>query len=267
MILEENMNKKILLSFDLEEFDLPLEYGWNISENEQFKLSLKGFKKIKFLLDEYKIPCTFFTTASFAKKYPKLLKELSKEHEIACHGLSHSNSNIGDLSNLKLAKKEIEKIIKKPVNGFRAPRWDLKYINLLNEAGFDYDSSSHPIYLPGRYFNLNRERDVHKIGNLIEIPLSTLPPNFSLFWLAFRNFPFQYAKLFTIFNFTKIDYTTLLFHPWEFVNISNFKIPFYVKRKTGNFLLKKLERYLLWCKSKNYQFSTFINYLNKFGKI
>ena len=42
--------KKILLSFDLEEFDLPLEYDISISKQEQFNFSLKGLKKIIKLL-------------------------------------------------------------------------------------------------------------------------------------------------------------------------------------------------------------------------
>ncbi len=36
------------------------------------------------LLNKHGISATFFTTANFAKNYPKLVKDISKKHEIAC---------------------------------------------------------------------------------------------------------------------------------------------------------------------------------------
>ena len=64
---------EVLLNFDLEEFDLPLEYGEKISKNNQLEFSLKGLKKLVSLLDSQEIKATFFTTASFALKYPELI--------------------------------------------------------------------------------------------------------------------------------------------------------------------------------------------------
>ncbi|HDK42737.1 MAG TPA: polysaccharide deacetylase, partial [Candidatus Pacearchaeota archaeon] len=182
--------KRILLTFDVEEFDLPREFNQNISEEEMYEISKNGLFAVINLLDKHSIKATFFTTSNFAKKYPKIIKDLSKQgHEIACHGYSHSDDYLNSLSNIKIAKQEIEKIIKSKINGFRAPRFKIKNILGLSEFGFIYDSSLHPTWIPGRYMNLFKKRKIHKIEDITEIPLSTLPIlRLPIFWLAFKNF-------------------------------------------------------------------------------
>ena len=253
--------KSILLTFDLEEFDLPREFNQNIDEDEMYKITKQGLNNLLQLLNKYDIKSTFFTTANFANYYPEKIQDLSEKHEIASHGYSHSYNLT--LENIKKAKEEKEKIINKSINGFRAPRWNLQNTFIVEQAGFNYDSSSHPIYLPGRYFNLNKNRKPHKINNILEIPASTLPPNFSIFWLAFKNLPLTYSKLFTRLNFINSNYTMLVFHPWEFANLSKIKIPRYIKRKHSKELLKKLEKYILFCERQGYGFEGVDEYLDK----
>lgn len=254
--------KTILLTFDVEEFDLPKEFNQEILEDEMYKISKQGLDKLISLLESQEVKATFFTTANFAKKFPNSLRQLSqKGHEIACHGYSHSDCYTDDISKIPLAKEEIEEITLKKIKGFRAPKWYLGGIEIIQTTGFCYDSSSHPIYLPGRYFNINKKRKPHKIGNLVEIPLSTLPPNLSLFWLAFKNFPMIYSKLFTRINFFTTNYTMLVMHPWEFSDISKFKLPWYVNTIHSDKLLKKLEYYIKFCKKNNYKFETISEFL------
>ncbi len=254
--------KSILLTFDLEEFDLPREHNISISEEQMYKISEQGLDSITTLLNKHNIKATFFTTTNFAKKFPKKIKELSETHEIASHGYSHSQPLT--LKNIKKAKEEKEDIIGKQIKGFRAPRWNLRNTQIVEQAGFSYDSSSHPIYLPGRYNNLNQKRNIHKIGNLTKIPSSTLPPNLSIFWLAFKNFPLIYSKTFTRLNFLISNYTMLVMHPWEFANLSKIKIPKYIKKKHSHELLNSLDNYILFCKAKNYNFQTTQEFLNSY---
>ena len=148
--------KSILLTFDLEEFDLPLEFNQNIEEDGMYKISGKGLLNILKLLKTYDLKATFFTTTNFANNFKKTIKELSETYEIASHGYSHNQSLT--LENIKKAKEEKENIIGKSIKGFRAPRWNLKNTDIVAQAGFNYDSSSHPIYIPGRYFNLNKNK-------------------------------------------------------------------------------------------------------------
>lgn len=256
--------KKILLTFDVEEADVLNEFGESVNKEEEFEISKQGLLSLLELLNTFNLKSTFFTTADFAKKYPTIIRDLSKEHEIACHGYCHSESCIENFSRIGPAKKEIEKIIKKPVNGFRAPRFEINDIPSLSNFGFSYDSSVYPTIAPGKYININQKRKIHKFGDITEIPLSTLP----LFpflrapfnWYMFRHFPPTYGKFFTIMNFTFSDYLMLIFHPWEFVDLNEFNIPQAFKKGSGEQLLKKLERYFIFAK-KRYEFNSVDNYL------
>ena len=253
--------KNILLTFDLEEFDLPLEFGQTISQKQMFEIPKQGLTNLLFLLNKYNISATFFTTATFVKKYPLLLKQISKKHEIACHGYKHSDSYIEDISKIQSAKTEIEKIIKKKIKGFRAPRFEIKDISLLSKLNFLYDSSIHPTFIPGRYMNLFKKRKLHKIGELIEVPLSVLLIiRLPIFWLAFKNFPLSYSKIFTKINFLSNNYTLLMFHPWEFANLSSINIPKYIQGKDKK-LLDKLEKYIMFCKERGYILDTIEDYI------
>src|SRR3989344_921069 len=231
--------KNILLTFDLEEFDLPLEYHEEISDKEQIGISRNGLKNLLKILNKQQVIATFFVTAKFALANKKLVKQLSKKHEIALHGLMHSDDyrHMKEdlaLKRLSRGKKLVEKIIGKNVIGFRAARFHIKKIKLLPTIGIKYDSSLHPTYIPGRYNNFFTEREIHKHGKLIEVPISVT------------------------------SLLMLLFHPWEFVdlNSSGFKLPAYIKRDTGRILSGKLDSYIRWAKRKCYKFSTVKNFLS-----
>jgi len=258
--------KNILLTFDVEEFDLPREFNLNIPDKDMLEISKEGLINILALLEKHQISSTFFTTAFFAKNNPSIIGDLPKKgHEIASHGFSHSDSYIKDLSKIQIAKTEKEKIIGEPIRGFRAPRFQIEDISQLHNLGFVYDSSIYPTIAPGKYFNIRQNRKIHKQGKIIEIPLSTLP----LFpfirapfnWYMFRHFPSLYGKIFTKINFSFSNYLMLLFHPWEFIDLKDYKIPKSFKKNSGEFLLKKLDKYLKFCRDNKYEFSTISRYL------
>ena len=254
--------KNILLTFDVEEFDLPREHSIYLTTEQEFKISKQGLISILELLSKHKIIATFFTTATFAKTYPKLIKSISdKEHEIACHGYSHQDNYLDnkDFQKINKAKKEIEKIIKTKINSFRAPRFQIKKISHLAEFGFKYDSSIHPTFVPGRYIKLSEKRNIHKIGNITEIPPTTLPLfRIPISWIFFKNTPTFWHKLFTKINHLSSNYTMLLFHPWEFSDLRKILIPNYIKTKAKN----KLEKYIIFCKKNKFKFTTISDFLN-----
>ncbi|MDD5331730.1 MAG: polysaccharide deacetylase family protein [Candidatus Nanoarchaeia archaeon] len=251
----------ILLSFDVEEFDLPREFNLKISEEEMYLQSYQGLIRVLDLLDKYKIKATFFVTLNFARKHPDLIREISEKHEIGCHGYSHSDDyRFEEPKRLTDAKKEVEKIIKKKIYGFRAPRGYGPGFKQLSKAGFVYDSSLHPVFIPGRYFHFFESRRIFKEDDIIEMPWGTswffrLP----LFGFSFRNFGgLIYAKAMTRMN--DLDYIVEGFHPWEFVKVTQ-KVPFYIKKNTGDRILKILEKYIQWCLSKGYDFKSCYSYL------
>jgi len=257
------MDKIFLLSFDLEEFNLPLEYDVNISREEQFKFSFLGLKKILDLLDEHKIKSTFFTTASFASKYPRTIKKISENHEIASHGLHHDIKGYNEQETMK-SKEIIENIINKKINGFRCPKLQKPNFNSLNRIGFKYDSSICPTYLPGRYNNYFEKREITKKQGIIQVPISVMPIiHFPIYWIFFRNFGLNYSKAITNSCMKNLGFTNIFFHPWEFNDISEFKIPFYIKKNSGDKALKMLKEYIVWCKKNSYKFLTFTDYLKE----
>jgi hypothetical protein len=234
----QNNNSKILLSFDVEEFDLPLEYGEQISMNEQMEVGKKGLDAIADLLNKHNVQTTLFTTANFADHFTDTIKQLSQQHEIASHTYYHSSFKNEDLF---LSKKRLEEITNTKVTGLRMPRLRKVDLNEVKNAGYEYDSSINPTWLPGRYNNFNLPRTVYKEDNLTRLPAS-VSPNFRipLFWLSFKNLPYAFFKKLALQTLKKDGYICLYFHPWEFIHIEKYKIPAYTKRGSKNSLLQKL---------------------------
>ena len=231
---------KILLSFDVEEFDLPLEYGINISDDEQMHVGKNGLDAIHGILEDLKIQSTLFTTANFALKFPSKIAGLSKRHEIASHTFFHSSFKKDDLINSRLT---LENITSEKVFGLRMPRMKKIDANLIEEAGYAYDSSINPTWIPGRYNNLSKPRRCYKENGITKFPVSVSATlRIPLFWLAFKNLPYFYYRKMALQSLKKDGYLCIYFHPWEFTDLHKYKIPAMIKRKSGNELLEKLNR-------------------------
>jgi hypothetical protein len=55
------MKAYTLLSFDVEEFDMPLEYNHSISPNEQMEVGKKGLDALIPLWEKYNLTTTNFS--------------------------------------------------------------------------------------------------------------------------------------------------------------------------------------------------------------
>ena len=83
----------ILLSFDIEEFDLPTEYGLAISWEEQLRVSREGSGHILNVLARHGVRATFFCTARFAEAAPDVLRAICDGgHERSSGGCRASRS-------------------------------------------------------------------------------------------------------------------------------------------------------------------------------
>lgn len=110
----------ILLSFDIEEFDAPLEHGVELPFEEQMRTSVEGTRKILACLARHRVKATFFCTANFALHAKDLILDIQKGgHEIASHGFYHSSFETADL---RKSKEALEELTGQPVNGFRMAR-------------------------------------------------------------------------------------------------------------------------------------------------
>lgn len=235
------MRRSILLSFDVEEFDMPLEYQQAISLQEQLHIGKLGLNAITPILNDKAIASTLFTTATYAIHFPEDIKALAQQHEIASHTYYHSNFEDAHLLSSRLA---LEAITETPVTGLRMPRMRKVAMSEVLKAGYTYDSSINPTFLPGRYNNLHLPRTVYQDEGMTRIPAS-VTPNFRvpLFWLAFKNMPYFLFKNLVIQTLKKDGYVCLYCHPWEFSDaIANTALPTYTKRWCGKILTDRLYR-------------------------
>jgi hypothetical protein len=231
---------KILLTFDVEEFDLPGEYKQPVPLAEQLATGFRGLQAIGDVLEYPWVSTTLFTTAVFAENYPAAIRQLSGKHEIASHCYSHSTYYPEDLLR---SKEKLEAITGKTIYGLRMPRMRRVDPRLIHKAGYMYNSSINPTWLPGRYNNLHVSRLPYKEDEVLQFPVSVLPRiRIPLFWLAFKNIPYRVYHRLVLQILRHDHYVCLYFHPWEFVDLSAYKIPFFIKRGGRDKLLMNIKK-------------------------
>ena len=230
----------ILLSLDVEEFDLPLEYDLPVPMERQLSLGKMGWDAVEPLINAADLRTTLFTTANFAVHYPGLVKKMAERHELASHAYYHGSFQPEDLESSRI---KLEEIAGEKVLGLRMPRMRKVTMEAVKNAGYTYDSSLNPTWIPGRYNNLGLPRTLYLENGIQRLPTSVSPHlRIPLFWLAFKNLPYSLFKLLAIQTLRKDGYLCLYFHPWEFMDLSVFKIPAYLKRPDGPVLQEKLNR-------------------------
>jgi len=178
------------------------------------------------------VHATFFTLGWVAERYPSLVRRIVKAgHELASHGLSHhradQQSQSEFLDDITRAKKVLEDCGGVPVNGYRAAsfsvtRHNLWALDLLQDAGYRYSSSTYPIRhdlygipdAPRFAFYPFSDRD------FIEIPVSSVR-RFGLNWPCggggyFRLLPYWISKS-NLRSVAENDRRPCVFyfHPWE----------------------------------------------------
>lgn len=255
-------DRRVFLSFDIEEFDMPLEYGKQIPLEEQIAISAEGNRRILDLLKKHDVKATFFSTVVYAQHVPEIIKRIIDEgHELASHGYYHSAFEVEHLTS---SKHELEKITGKPVVGFRMARMMPVSSAEIEKAGYQYNTSLNPVYLPGRYNNYFKPKRFFHSGSLLEIPASATPYiRIPLFWLSFHNLPLGLYRLLCRMAMADDGYLNLYFHPWEFAEITDPKLglPAIATRRSGREMLAAFDAWITWAKSRNYQFDVLRNML------
>ena len=238
---------KVCLSFDFEEFDLPREHGMAIPTDEAVRISANGACSLLDLLARHGVRATAFCTRTFAAGAPESIRRLIADgHEVAAHGLEHSNP--GDP---RRCREELERISGCPVIGYRSPRMEAVDGAALAAAGFRYDASLHPTFLPGRYCHLASPRTPFARKGLREIPASVTPfMRFPLFWLSLHLLPERLYRMLARRTLSHDGTLVLYFHPWEFSpelpkRAVGLKVPRHVRINLGRPMLDRLERLIL----------------------
>jgi polysaccharide deacetylase family protein (PEP-CTERM system associated) len=146
-------------------------------------------RRLLDLFDESRLRATFFVLGWVARRSPGLVREIQRRgHEVASHGMSHKlvfNQTPEEFSSETYESKALlEDITGQAVRGYRAStysitRRSLWALDILHEAGFEYDSSIFPIrhdlygitdapQVPSRI-------QTPKGASIVEFPMSTAP--------------------------------------------------------------------------------------------
>jgi polysaccharide deacetylase family protein (PEP-CTERM system associated) len=189
-------------------------------------------EKILALFDDLGVKGTFFILGCVAEKDPGIVREIYQQgHEVACHGYSHQMILKQDRKTFTeetvKAKELLENISGEKVLGYRAATYSITKKNLwalevLIDAGFEYDSSIFPIK-HDRYGipDFAREPCEVTVGNksIREFPISTVRVFGMNLPVAgggyFRLYPYALSK----WGLSRVNSDGLPFvfylHPWE----------------------------------------------------
>ena len=254
----------ILLSFDTEEFDLPREYGVDFTLEKGMKVSIVGTNRILDILKQNDVKATFFCTGNFAEQAPEVIQRIIDEnHEIACHGVDHWQPKATDFA---LSKQIIERITGQTVYGYRQPRMFPVNDKDIKKAGYSYNSSVNPAFIPGRYIHLMTPRTWFMKEGVMQIPTSVTPwIRFPLFWLSLHNLPERIYHAMVRRTLSHDGYFVTYFHPWEFFELKEhqeFKIPFIIRNHSGQEMMQRLDRLIKMLKSRQHKFITFKEFVS-----
>lgn len=243
----------IYLSFDIEEFDMPKEYGYYIAFERQIAISRKGLTAILDLLKKHQMRATFFSTVVFAQQVPDLINRLIEEgHELASHTYYHSDF---ENEHLKRSKEALEQQFGVTVEGLRMPRMLEVSAEEVKKAGYRYNSSVNPTFLPGRYNKLHVPKRFFNENGLWQIPAAVSWFRFPLFWLSFHNLPLWLYRFLLKRSVRSIGYAALYFHPWEFTDLrqKEFNFPAYVMRNSGEKMIARFDSLLTFIKQQGWK--------------
>jgi polysaccharide deacetylase family protein (PEP-CTERM system associated) len=180
------------MSVDVEDYFHVAALAQSIDRSRWHEMEYRAEANTRRLLDLFEqsgIKSTFFVLGWVARRSPQLVREIhDRGHEVASHGMSHKlvyNQTPEEFAAETFESKALlEDIIGAPVLGYRAStysitRRSLWALDILNEAGFVYDSSifpiSHDMYGIPDAAQVPSLIDTPKGARLVEFPMSTAP--------------------------------------------------------------------------------------------
>lgn len=258
--------KYVMLSFDLEEFDIPREQGKIIPLKEKLRVSEEGANWLLDILHSEGIPATFFCTTTLLTHAPELATRIIKEgHEIASHGCDHANPQPEHVIE---SKKILEKDFGITIHGYRQPRMYEVDNSVLEREGYAYNSSINPTFIPGRYMHLNVSRLPFVKDHILQIPISVSPRlRFPLFWLSAHHLPLWVYERFVKRTLEHDGFFNTYFHPWEFVEIQHnekYGVPYVIGHHSGKEMQRRLLHLIKALKAQNAEFITYYSFAKRF---
>jgi len=163
MITDSPGSGKAALSIDVEDWFHAANLNVAREAWEQCELRVEhNTMRMLEILDACDARATFFVLGWVAEKCPQLVRAIAAAgHEVASHGYAHelvySLRPSEFRSDVVRSKQYLEDLTGKPVRGYRAPSFSITEwaIPILQDVGFDYDSSVVPTVAHHRYGRLN----------------------------------------------------------------------------------------------------------------
>lgn len=228
----------VVLSFDVEEHDrieaaAGLECPPSLRREYADRME-RTTRRLLDTLDEVGAKATFFVLGEIARARPRLVRDIAEAgHEVASHGWDHRRvhllSPLEFFNDVRASKDALEQASGGPVVGYRAPTFSVGRrtgwaIDVLAEAGYQYDSSIFPVR-HDRYGVPDAPRTPFVVegesARLIELPPATcraLGQNLPVAGGGyFRLFPLAVMES-GLRQLARTDPAVgvLYFHPWDF---------------------------------------------------
>jgi polysaccharide deacetylase family protein (PEP-CTERM system associated) len=151
------------MSIDVEDWFQAQNLGIDASlwDSKEFRVEANVDRMLE-RMEHNNVKCTCFILGWIAERHPETIKRIANAgHEIASHGYNHEL--IYDLSHETFkedvgnSKKLLEDLTGACVVGYRAPCFSITdwSIDILQEEGYTYDSSSFPTVAHDRYGHLS----------------------------------------------------------------------------------------------------------------
>jgi polysaccharide deacetylase family protein (PEP-CTERM system associated) len=148
-----------MLTIDVEEHFHASVFDHAISRDHWDRLESRvcaNTDRLLSIFDRAGVRATFFVLGWVAERYPALVRRIAGcGHEIASHGYAHrllyENTPDAFRTDLRRAKRAIEKAAGVEVFGYRAPSYSITSrslwaLDILIEEGYQYDASIFPIH-------------------------------------------------------------------------------------------------------------------------
>lgn len=237
------MTATLCISIDVELPPYPVDDPAGLAE--------QGMERILDVLAAHDIPATCFINGEFldATTTDRTDRIHAAGHEIAAHADTHTDLRGASADR---TRREVDRITGRlrdrgvDPRGFRAPNcaYTGPLLDALAAAGYDYGSSLHPTWVPGRYNNLRAPRTAFEPRpGLLEIPPSVAPVvRAPLAWAWFRLFGVRYATAVAR-AAARDGYAVMYVHPWEFADLPD-AAPWYARFRTGDRFASMLDAFL-----------------------
>ncbi len=158
---------------------LDLENDWYFDEPGYDHLTLEYIDEFVELIDGLDVPLSVFVVGKTLEEFPEAIDRLATELdcEFHLHSYRHeTNGTVDFREELRRGKAAFRNHFDRDPVGYRAPYGAIEpgQFSVLENEGFEFDSSVFPSYRPGVYSNLDAPLEPYVpdgVSELLEIPL------------------------------------------------------------------------------------------------